>query len=70
MDRKLNGSQIGLGGAANRKILTAAVNQTLIIYLRVIKHIQIVIKTTLQLCTVHKAIPIYIQNTGQRVTGK
>jgi hypothetical protein len=64
MGRKLNGSQNGLGGTANRKIVTAAVNQTLVISLRAIKHNQVVITTILQLRIVDKAFPIYIQNTG------
>jgi len=55
----------GLDGAANREIVTAAVNETLIISVRAIKHRQTVMQrdhsTTVRCRQSH---PIYIQNTG------
>ena len=55
----------GLDGAANREIVTAAVNETLIISVGAIKHTQTVIQTdhsTTVRC--RQSRPIYIQNTG------
>ena len=56
----------GLDGAANTEIVTAAVNETLIISVGAIKHTQTVMKTnhyTTVRCRQNH--PIYIQNTGQ-----
>jgi hypothetical protein len=55
----------GLNGAANREIVTAAVNETVIISVGAIKHTQTVMKTdhsTTVRC--RQSHPIYIQNTG------
>lgn len=59
------GPRSGLDGAVNREIVTAAVNETLIISLRAIKRTQTVMKTdhsTTVRC--RQSHPIYFQNTG------
>jgi hypothetical protein len=59
------GPRSGLDGAVNREIVTAAVNETLIISLRAIKRTQTVMKTdhsTTVRC--RQSHLIYFQNTG------
>jgi hypothetical protein len=59
------GPRSGVDGAANREIVTAAVNETLIISLRAIKRTQTVMKTDLSTnVRCRQSHPIYFQNTG------